>query len=102
MSKLFVGFFFALSLSCGAAAVAGGHHHSGGNSYGGYGGGYGGGYNSGFYTPHHSVDAYYRSNGTYVPQHYRTNQNNTQMDNWISKPNVNPYTGKRGYRTPEY
>tara|TARA_R110002020_G_scaffold271085_1_gene486337 strand:- start:1663 stop:2592 length:930 start_codon:yes stop_codon:yes gene_type:complete len=48
------------------------------------------------------VDAYYRDDGTYVPSHYRTVKNQTQRDNYTSKPNYNPYTGKKGYIKPEY
>ena len=34
------------------------------------------------------VDGYYRSNGTYVQGHYRTEKNHTVNDNWT--PNYNP------------
>lgn len=44
------------------------------------------------------VDGYYRSNGTYVAPHYRTDKNSTVYDNWSTYPNINPYTGKKGYR----
>lgn len=46
------------------------------------------------------VSGYYRSNGTYVKPHYRSSPNSSQYDNWSSKGNTNPYTGKKGYRTP--
>lgn len=39
--------------------------------------------------------------GTYVQPHQRTAPNKTQRDNWSSKPNVNPATGKVGTRTPK-
>lgn len=45
------------------------------------------------------VSGHYKNNGTYVQPHYRTKTNNTQSDNWSSKPNVNPYTGKYGTKT---
>lgn len=38
--------------------------------------------------------------GTYVKPHYRTSPNRTQRDNWSSKPNVNPTTGKPGTKVP--
>ena len=46
------------------------------------------------------VHGYHRKNGTYVHQHNRTDENQTQRDNYSSKPNVNPYTGKRGTKEP--
>ena len=51
---------------------------------------------------------YYRNNGTYVQPHYATRPNNTLMDNYSTRGNVNPYTGKAGtvnpytYQTPSY
>ena len=57
--------------------------------------------NSGGYKSHGSskttnVHGYSKKDGTYVAPHKRTNPNNTQRDNWTSKPNQNPYTGKDG------
>jgi len=49
-----------------------------------------------------SVSGYYRKNGTYVQPHYRTNPNSTINDNYSTAPNVNPYTGERGTRSPDY
>ena len=46
------------------------------------------------------VRGYYRSDGTYVQPHYRSSPNSTTLDNWSTKGNVNPYTGKRGTRDP--
>ena len=42
------------------------------------------------------VNGYYRSNGTYVQGHYRTEKNHTVNDNWTTRGNVNPHTGKAG------
>lgn len=50
---------------------------------------------------YHYVNGYYRSNGTYVKGHYRTNPNSTNRDNYSTKPNVNPWTGKKGYIEPD-
>ena len=50
----------------------------------------------------HSVRGHVRKDGTYVQPHRSTNQNKTQRDNWSSKPNVNPYTGKPGEKDPRY
>jgi len=46
------------------------------------------------------VKGHVRKDGTYVPPHYRTNPNTTKTDNFSSKPNVNPYTGKQGTVDP--
>ncbi len=55
---------------------------------------------SGFAQARTNVKGYYRKNGTYVQPHYRSNSNGTKADNWSTKGNVNPYTGKTG--TKEY
>ena len=44
------------------------------------------------------VRSYYRSNGTYVPAHYRSDRDYSTTNNWSYHGNVNPYTGKKGYR----
>lgn len=49
----------------------------------------------------HSVKGYIKKDGTYVAPHQQTNPNETQRDNWSSKPNVNPYTGKEGTKAPK-
>jgi len=49
------------------------------------------------------VRGYYRSNGTYVQPHYRSNSDGNFYNNWSTYPNVNPYTGAVGTkRTPSY
>lgn len=48
-----------------------------------------------------SVKGYTKKDGTYVAPHNRTNPNGTQRDNWSSKPNYNPYTGKEGKKEPQ-
>lgn len=42
-----------------------------------------------------SFRGHIKKDGTYVQPQRATNPNNTQRDNWSSKPNVNPYTGKQ-------
>jgi hypothetical protein len=42
------------------------------------------------------VRGYYRSNGTYVQPHYRSNPDGNPYNNWSTYPNVNPYTGTMG------
>jgi hypothetical protein len=46
------------------------------------------------------VGGYTRRNGTYVKPHYRTRADRTQRNNWSTKGNRNPYTGKRGTKRP--
>jgi hypothetical protein len=48
----------------------------------------------------HSVKGHVTKDGTYVAPHQQTNPNATKADNWSSKPNVNPYTGKAGTVDP--
>lgn len=56
------------------------------------------------YTPHYNasthVRGYVKADGTYVAPHMRTAPNATMFDNWSSRPNVNPYTGKPGTKDP--
>lgn len=48
----------------------------------------------------HSVRGYTKKDGTYVAPHKQTNPNGTKQDNWSTKGNVNPYTGKPGTKNP--
>ena len=49
------------------------------------------------------VEGHWRDNGTtYVQPHYRTSPNSTTLDNWSTKGNTNPYTGKAGTKSPSY
>lgn len=50
----------------------------------------------------HRVNGHFKKNGTYVAPHHATNPNHTQRDNYSSKPNVNPYTGKQGTKEPDH
>jgi hypothetical protein len=50
-------------------------------------------YQSGYYKP---------STGTYVQPHYKTNNNNTNHDNYSTKGNTNSYTGQSGSRAKDY
>jgi hypothetical protein len=46
-----------------------------------------------------NVRGYYKpSSGTYVQPSHRTSPNNTRMDNYSTRGNYNPYTGKAGTR----
>ena len=46
------------------------------------------------------VNGYYKGNGTYVQPHYRSDPNSSRLDNWSTRGNINPYTGKRGNLNP--
>lgn len=46
------------------------------------------------------VKGYVKKDGTYVAPHVRSAPNNSALDNWSTKPNVNPYTGKQGSVDP--
>lgn len=48
----------------------------------------------------HSTSGYTTQRGTYVAPSHATNPNNTQMDNYTTRGNVNPYTGAIGTRSP--
>lgn len=45
------------------------------------------------------VKGYTKKDGTYVTPHYRSSPNGTKSDNWSTKGNVNPYTGKAGTKS---
>ena len=46
----------------------------------------------------HAVRPYVRRDGRLIPPHWRSNPNREWQDNWSTKPNVNPYTGREGSR----
>lgn len=46
------------------------------------------------------IKGYFRSSGTFVQPHYRSNPNSSIFDNWSTKGNTNPYTGKSGTVNP--
>lgn len=46
------------------------------------------------------VSGYTRRDGTYVAPHYRSSPNSTTADNYSTRGNVNPYTGKPGTQAP--
>ena len=48
------------------------------------------------------VRAYTIKKGTSVAPSVRTIANNTQRDNYSTRGNLNPYTGKAGSKTPKY
>lgn len=52
-------------------------------------------------TGSHSKKGYFKKDGTYVAPSHATNPNDTKRDNYSSKGNVNPYTGKEGAKDPD-
>ena len=88
MKSTFV-LMIVIAVSLPAFARGGGGHSSGGHSpySSSHGSGLGGS---------HSISGYTKSNGTYVAPSHATNPNGTKADNWSTKGNVNPYTGKPG------
>ena len=48
----------------------------------------------------HSKRGHFKKDGTYVAPSQATNPNTTKLDNYSSKGNVNPYTGKEGSVDP--
>lgn len=48
----------------------------------------------------HAVKGHITKSGKYVAPTRATNPNTTQRDNYGSKPNINPATGKQGARAP--
>jgi hypothetical protein len=44
------------------------------------------------------VRSYTTRRGTYVAPHYRTHADSTRSNNWSHSGNVNPMTGKPGYK----
>lgn len=48
-----------------------------------------------------AVKPYIKSDGKFVSASHRTAKNKTKLDNYSTKGNVNPYTGKRGTKNPK-
>ena len=48
----------------------------------------------------HDRAGYVTKNGTYVAPGVATNPNDTKSDNYSSRPNTNPVTGKEGTKDP--
>jgi hypothetical protein len=46
------------------------------------------------------VQGHMRKDGSYVQGHYKTEANNTKLDNYSTRGNINPYTSKPGYVDP--
>lgn len=56
---------------------------------------------SGYVNPSsHYTRGYFRRDGTYVQGYHATNPNGTKLDNYSTRGNVNPWTGKPGTKSP--
>lgn len=84
-----------------ARGGGGGHGSSSGSSHGSSGSHSSGGSGTGSNPNSHSVDGYTKSNGKYVAPHQQTDPNGTTRDNYGTRGNVNPYTGKVGTKSPK-
>lgn len=60
------------------------------------------GFGSGSNSSSTYVQPHFNSNGSFTNGHYRTTPNRTQMDNYGTRGNYNPYTGRTGTRAPRY
>ncbi|WP_395701241.1 hypothetical protein [Aquabacterium sp.] len=49
----------------------------------------------------HHVAGHSNKKGQYVHGHRQTNPNGSKRDNWSSKSNTNPDTGKKGTKDPD-
>jgi len=51
-------------------------------------------------TPYLYIDGYTKKDGTYIKGYYRSLPDKNKLNNWSSKGNINPFTGKKGYEKP--
>jgi hypothetical protein len=95
MSKLII-LLMTVVISTTVSARPGGH---GGGHYGGYSGSRSSHTSSGGYgvsTNRTHVSGYVSKSGKYVAPHDRTSKDGTRNNNWSTKGNRNPDTGKAG------
>ncbi|AZP12717.1 hypothetical protein EJN92_12320 [Undibacterium parvum] len=90
MKKIFIGIAL-LTLISGVAFAKGGGGHSSVSHVS----------SSPSSNGSHSVNGYVKKDGTYVAPSHATNPNRSKADNWSSKGNTNPHTGKDGTKDPE-
>lgn len=50
--------------------------------------------------PYVYIKDYIKKDGTYVKGYYRSLPDKDKLNNWSSKGNINPFTGKKGYEKP--
>jgi hypothetical protein len=79
-----------ISISCtNSFARSGGHSGSHSGNYYSHSGGMS-----------HYTNGYTKKNGTYVAPHHASNPDGTKHNNYSSRGNSNPYTGKKGNKDP--
>ena len=86
--------FLALALIVGSLQTVAARSNN--NSYGSWDTG------TGSNAKSERVSGYTKENGTYVEPYYRTSPNNTVNDNYGTRGNENPYTGKVGRGQTDY
>jgi hypothetical protein len=59
-------------------------------------------YGTGSNPSSHYARPYTTQSGAYNSGHYQTNPNPTQLDNYGTRGNINPYTGRVGTRQPRW
>lgn len=59
------------------------------------------GYGTGSKVSNTSVRGYTKQNGTSVAPSHRSTPDSSKTNNWSTKPNMNPYTGKTGTRVTQ-
>lgn len=99
MRALILGLAMVVGMSAGAQAGHRGgggggssHHASGGRSHTAASG-------TGSSHASHAVKGYTTKHGTYVAPHRQSNADGTQRNNWSTKGNANPSTGRAGTKT---
>lgn len=45
------------------------------------------------------VGGYRKKSGTYVKPYFKSSPDGSKYNNWSTKGNINPYTGKKGYKS---
>jgi hypothetical protein len=81
--------FIALLISLSIPAFARGGSHGGMSHSSTYSG-------TGSKAEHEHVNSYTKKDGTHVAAHDRSTKDDTKNNNWSTKGNVNPETGKHG------
>jgi len=80
-----------------AALTLSGNVYARGSSFGGHSSSHSG-YSSSSRSDH-TIRGYTKSNGTYVAPSHATNPDATRNNNYSTKGNVNPYTGREGTKS---
>lgn len=98
MRTIALAVLLVFGLGLGAAAEAGRRGGGGGSHASHSSRGHSGATGTGSSSSSHAVRGYTTKRGTYVAPHHQTNPDHTQRNNYSTKGNVNPWTGKTGTR----